>query len=74
MFIGYYKSVSTSREFYSSKREDLNFPIQVEYSGDRYLLTRTIQVSSKSQEKNIKTAAENYGIEYDVRIESEPTS
>jgi hypothetical protein len=73
MFIGYYKSVSTSREFYSSKREDLNFPIQVEYNGDRYLLTRTIQVSSKSQEKNIKTAAENYGIEYDVRIESEST-
>ena len=46
MFIGYYKSVSSSKEFYSAKREDLNFPMQVEYKGDRYLLNKTIQVSN----------------------------
>ena len=53
MFIGYYKSVTSSKEFYSEKRKDLNFPIQVEYKGDRYLLNKTIQVSSNSHENNI---------------------
>lgn len=74
MFIGYYKSVNTSKEFYSQKKEDLNFPIQVEYQGDRYLLSKTIQVSSLTQENNIKNAAKSYGIEYDIRVESEPIS
>ena len=70
MFIGYYKSVSSSREFYSKKREDLNFPMQVEYKGDRYLLNKTIQVSSRN-EKKLQEAAEKFGIEYDVRIDQD---
>lgn len=70
MFIGYYKSVGSSKEFYSEKRKDLNFPIQVEYKGDRYLLNKTIQISSKSHEKNIIDTAKKYGIEYDIRIDS----
>ena len=70
MFIGYYKSVGSSKEFYSSKRNDLNFPIQVEYEGDRYLLNKTIQVSSESQEKNIINTAKKYGLKYDIRIDS----
>jgi len=74
MFIGYYKSVNTSKEFYSQTKEDLNFPIQVEYQGDRYLLSKTIQVSSRTQENNIKKTAKSYGIQYDVRIESEPVT
>lgn len=74
MFIGYYKSVNTSKEFYSQKKEDLNFPIQVEYQGDRYLLSKTIQVSSQTQENNIKNTAKSYGIEYDIRVESEPNN
>lgn len=74
MFIGYYKSVNTSKEFYSQKKEDLNFPIQVEYQGDRYLLSKTIQVSSRTQENNIKNTAKSYGIEYDIRVESEPVN
>lgn len=70
MFIGYYKSVSSSKEFYSKKREDLNFPMQVEYKGDRYLLNKTIQVSL-TNEKNLKEAAKKFGIEYDVRIDQD---
>ena len=53
MFIGYYKSVNSSKEFYSIKREDLNFPMQVEYKGDRYL----------------KETASKLGIECDVEID-----
>lgn len=70
MFIGYYKSVSSSKEFYSKKREDLNFPMQVEYKGDRYLLNKTIQVSLTS-EKNVQETAKKFGIEYDVRIDQD---
>jgi hypothetical protein len=70
MFIGYYKSVSSSKEFYSKKREDLNFPMQVEYKGDRYLLNKTIQVSLRNEE-NLKEAAKKFGIEYDVRIDQD---
>lgn len=68
MFIGYYKSVNSSKEFYSEKREDLNFPMQIEYKGDRYLLGKTIQVTPKIQ-KNIIDTAKKYGIEYDIRID-----
>lgn len=69
MFIGYYKNISSSKEFYSCKKDDLYFPIQVEFNGDRYLLTKTIQVSTKSQEQNLINTAKKYGIEYDVRID-----
>lgn len=68
MFIGYYKSVNSSEEFYSKKKEDLNFPTQVEYKGIRYLLTKTIQISP-STEKNIILMAKKYGIDFDVAID-----
>jgi hypothetical protein len=68
MFIGYYKSVSSAKEFYSEKRNDLNFPMQIEYQGDRYLLSKTIQVTPKS-EKNLIDTAKRYGIDYDVGID-----
>lgn len=74
MFIGYYKSVNSSKEFYSIKNKNLNFPMQVEYKGIRYLLNKTIQVSSKSHEENIKKTAERFGIEYDVRIDFDITN
>ena len=70
MFIGYYKSVGSSKEFYSEKRKDLNFPMQVEYDGERYLLNKTIQISSKSHENNIINTAKKYGINYDIRIDT----
>lgn len=68
MFIGYYKGVSSSKEFYSEKIKDLNFPMQIEYKGERYLLNKTIQVTPKI-EQNIKDTAKKYGIEYDIRID-----
>lgn len=67
MFIGYYKSVNSSNEFYSEKKEDLNFPTQVEYKGIRYLLNKTIQVSSTT-EKNVVETAKRLGIEFNVKI------
>jgi hypothetical protein len=70
MFIGYYKSVNSSKEFYSKKRSNLNFPIQIEYNSDRYLLNKTIQVFSDSQEKNLIDTARRYGIEYNIEIQS----
>lgn len=73
MFIGYYKNIDLSKEFYSIKSESLNFPMQVVYKGDRYLLGKTIQIASKSHENNIKKTAERYGIEYDVRIDFDIT-
>lgn len=69
MFIGYYKSVVSSNEFYSEKRDSLDFPMQVELDSERYLLLKSIQISSLSQEKNIINTAKKYGIQYDVRIE-----
>lgn len=69
MFIGYYKSVVSSNEFYSKKRDSLDFPMQVELDSERYLLVKSIQISSLSQEKNIINTAKKYGIQYDVRIE-----
>jgi len=67
MFIGYYKSVNSSNEFYSEKKQDLNFPTQVEYKGIRYLLNKTIQVSSTTEKKVIETA-KRLGVEFNVKI------
>ena len=47
--------------------------MQVEYKKDRYLLNKTIQISSKSHEDNIRKTAERLGIEYDVRIDFNTT-
>ena len=66
MFIGHYKSVNTSEEFYSTEKEDLNFPTQVEYKSNKYLLTKTIQISS-SLKKNLTEVAKRFNIDYDVK-------
>jgi hypothetical protein len=68
MFIGHYKSVNTSEEFYSTEREDLNFPTQVEYKSNKYLLTKTIQISS-SLKKNLAESAKRFNIDYDVKVD-----
>jgi len=57
MFIGHYKNVNKVDEFYSEKKDGLNFPTQVEYKGSRYLLINTYMANSKSQEDNIKKRA-----------------
>ena len=68
MYIAHYKSVLTSEEFYSKKRESLDFPTQVEYAGQRYLLKSTHMVSSPSMEKNLISTAEKYGIKVNIEI------
>lgn len=68
MFLGYYKAVDSSNEFYSEKRKDLNFPTQVEYKGIRYLLNKTIQVSPGT-EKNIIATAKKFNIDHNVKID-----
>ena len=68
MFIGYYKSVNSLSEFYSETREDLNFPTQVEFRSERYILSKTIQLSSKSHHKKVIDAAKKYGILYDIKV------
>jgi hypothetical protein len=69
LFIGHYKGVNSSIEFYSEQRKDLNFPTQVLYKKERYLLNKTIQISSDSQGKNIVSMAKKMNIEYDVKID-----
>lgn len=68
MYIAHYKSVLTNEEFYSEKRSSLDFPTQVEHSGQRFLLRNTYMVGSPSQEKNLISAAQKYGIKVNVKI------
>lgn len=68
MYIAHYKSVLTADEFYSKKRESLDFPTQVELSGQRYLLKNTYLISSPSAEKSLINSAEKYGIKVNVEI------
>jgi hypothetical protein len=69
MFIGYYKGVTQPKEFYSEKRNSLDFPMQVELDGIRYLLTYTIQITSSKQEENIVNLAKSNSTKYNVRID-----
>lgn len=69
MFIGYYKGVSQPKEFYSEKRSSLDFPMQVELDGIRYLLGYTIQITSSKQEENIVNLAKSSLTKYNVRID-----
>lgn len=69
MYIGHYKSVSSSEEFYSEKRDSLDFPTQVELNSVRYMLVRSIQVSTPSQLKNVLNTAKAYSIPFDIKVE-----
>lgn len=69
MFIGHYKSVNSQSEFYSEQRETLDFPTQVVYNNERYSITRTIQVASKSQYKRIIKSADSYGIVHGIKVD-----
>lgn len=68
MFIGYYKGVSQPKEFYSEKQDSLEFPMQVELEGMRYLLNYTIQITSSKQEQNLINMAKTSGTKYNVKI------
>ena len=69
MYIGHYKSVNASREFYSSVREDLNFPAQATLDGERYLLIATYFASTKTQENNINSRAIQLGIKTGIKVD-----
>jgi hypothetical protein len=69
MFIGHYRAVDKAKEFYSNKRQKLDFPTQVEYKKERYLLVSTYTVSGGSQENNIKNRAIELDIPYDIELD-----
>lgn len=69
MFIGHYKAVNKTSEFYSEPREDLQFPTQVVYDGNRYLLSRTVQLASKATEKRFYSSLKDSGITSNVKID-----
>lgn len=69
MFIGHYKAVNKSAEFYSEPREDLQFPTQVVYNGARYLLGRTVHLTSSATMKRFYKSVEGNGVDYDVKID-----
>ena len=69
MYIGHYKSVNSSEEFYSSIRENLDFPTQAEYKKCRYLLQVTYSVPSNSMEKRIIARAKELGIPTNIKVD-----
>lgn len=68
MFIGHYKGVTQPKEFYSEKQDSLEFPMQVELEGLRYLLNYTIQISTSKQEENLARMATTSGTKHNVKI------
>lgn len=69
MYIGHYKSVNSSTEFFSSVRDDLSFPMQVSLDGSRYLLINTYVASTESQKKNIESRADQLGIRKNIKVD-----
>ena len=68
MYIAHYKSVSSPEEFFSTSRDSLDFPTQVEFENKRYLLNATHHVSSESQLARITDFAKLNDIRYDVKV------
>lgn len=68
MFIAHYKSVSSPEEFFSSERETLDFPTQVERNGKRYLLNNTYQFTTKSQKTRLTNFAKENEIDFGVEL------
>ncbi len=69
MYIGHYKAVNSSQEFFSSVRKSLDFPTQVEYKGERYLLQTTYSAAAKSMQDNVYSRAEALGIPKDINVD-----
>ena len=68
MYIAHYKSVSSPEEFFSTSRDSLDFPTQVEFENKRYLLNATHHVSSESQLARITDFAKLNDMRYDVKV------
>lgn len=68
MFVGHYKCVNSPEEFYSKKRDSLDFPSQVEVNKKRYMLSRTYHVASESKYQNLIESAKKNSIPYNVEV------
>jgi hypothetical protein len=68
MFVGHYKCVNSPEEFYSKKRESLDFPSQVEVNKKRYMLSKTYHVASESKYKDLIDVAKKNSIQYDIEV------
>lgn len=68
MYIGHYKAVRSSNEFFSEKRKNLDFPTQVPYKKERYSLFATHMVNTPTQQKNLLDRAKQLNIKTNVKI------
>ena len=68
MFVGHYKCVSSPEEFYSTRRNSLDFPSQVEVNKKRYMLARTYHIASDSKYDQFVEAAERNSIPHGIEI------
>ena len=69
MYIGHYKAVNSSREFYSEIRDGLDFPMQTQYEGERYLLQSTYTIPSSAVHDRLIRRAEELGIPKNVSVD-----
>jgi len=69
MYIGHYKAVRSSTEFYSAVMDSLNFPMQVSHNNEKYLLTEAYVASTPTQIKNIESRAKELGIPFNVSVD-----
>lgn len=68
MFVGHYRSVNSPEEFYSEKRDSLDFPTQIEVNKKRYSLIRTFHIASDSKYNDLVEMAKKNNISYGVKI------
>jgi hypothetical protein len=68
MFVAHYKSVTSPEEFYSEKRDRLDFPTQVELNRKKYLLNTTYQVNSESRYNQLIEMAKKNNIQYNIKV------
>lgn len=68
MFVAHYKSVNSPEEFYSEKRDSLDFPTQVELNRKKYLLNTTYQVNSESRYNQLIEMAKKNNIQYNIKV------
>jgi hypothetical protein len=68
MYIGHYKAVRSTDEFFSQPRKELDFPTQISYKKERYSLFATHIVSTEGQIENIKKRAQELNIKFNVKI------
>lgn len=69
MFIGMYKSVNSPKEFFTEERDTLDFPTQITRNSERFMLYKTMQISSKTQLSRIIASAKDNGIEYNIKVD-----